>query len=180
MYDRFGKGICFVLVMNWVFEFGITCFRLESHYWINSHGIYMSVKHTHLQAHWQRWRCRAPWCCSHCKGWSQPVEKSFESLLDHKERKKPGIIWYQPTKNPSPRMQERATEFQAAAVNFSTKHLFLGERYLQLMLTIKRSSQLVWFLSMLHSILFLQKSISPECGRPISCGHCSDEHRKVG
>ena len=74
--------------MNWVFEFGITCFRLESHYWINSHGIYMSVKHTHLQAHWQRWRCRAPWCCSHCKGWSQPVEKSFESLLDHKERKK--------------------------------------------------------------------------------------------
>ena len=31
------------------------------------------------------------------------------------------------TKNPSPRMQERATEFQAAAVNFSTKHLFLGE-----------------------------------------------------
>ena len=162
------------------------CFWLKSHSWIQFHSMYMSAEH--LQAHWQRWRCRAPWCCSHCKGWNQPVER----LMDYKDKIRSNQDsnldgWerleneqkYQRTKNPSPRMQERATEFQAAAVNFSTKHLFLGERTFPVIIHVNNQHCISQSFP-LNGKFNLTEVHSPESGRSISCSHCSDEHREVG
>ena len=98
--------------------------------------------------------CKALWSCWHCMGWTQPV---ICKLWWNVCLKEVGKL----TKNPSPRMQERVTQFFAAPVTFTSVVVFLKE------------------VDNLH-VQNWRNRVLPECSRPIRCSYCTDEHCEVG
>ena len=87
-------------------------------------------------------------------GWNQPV---ICKLWWNVCLKEVGKL----TKNPSPRMQERVTQFFAAPVTFTSVVVFLMEVH------------------NLH-VQNWRNRVLPECSRPIGCSYSTDEHGEVG